>query len=282
MGCGKCGREPADSGSRHGPRGARWSSVKLLRWLPALLLTLPGWAAEPLLLPVAGTTLSLQVPAHPASGRPWLWVGEFAGHLKSLEQGLLARGWHVAYVKASNRFGSPQAMAIWEEAYAELHGRRGLAVRPALLGISRGGLYVNAWARRHPDKVSVLYLDNGVCDVRSWPGGFPLRAQGKGSPKDWKLVLAEFGFPDEATALAHAVRPAEGLAGAIAAGVTLISVHGTSDRVVPYEDNAALLVELWRARGGRVHVFPKEGGDHHPHGLPEIGPLLELLVASVR
>ena len=121
MGCGKCGREPADSGSRQGPRGARWSSVNLLRWLPALLLTLPGWAVEPLLLPVAGTTLSLQVPAQAAPGRPWLWVGEFAGHLKSLEQGLLARGWHVAYVKASNRFGSPQAMAIWEEAYDRTH-----------------------------------------------------------------------------------------------------------------------------------------------------------------
>ena len=49
--------------------------------------------------------------------------------------------WHVACLKFSDQFGSPKAMAVWEKAYEELHGKRGLAPRPALLGISRGGLY---------------------------------------------------------------------------------------------------------------------------------------------
>jgi hypothetical protein len=256
--------------------------MKPLFVLFAAVLALRGVAAETRTIPIAGTTLSLQVPDQPAPGRPWLWVGEFAGHLKSLEQGLVARGWHVAYVKASNRFGSPQAMAIWEQVYAELHGRMGLAAKPALLGISRGGLYVNAWTRLHPDRVSVLYLDNGVCDVRSWPGGFALTQRGAGSANDWKLFKAEFGYADDAEALAKAVRPAEGLAPAIAAGVLLISVHGTADKVVPYADNAARVVALWQERGGRVRLFPKEGGDHHPHGLPDPAPLIELLVDSVR
>ena len=70
------------------------------------------------------------------------------------------------YVKVSNQFGSPRAMAAWEKAYAELHGRRGLSARPALLAISRGGLYATAWTRLHPDRVSVLLLDNAVCDAR--------------------------------------------------------------------------------------------------------------------
>ena len=73
-----------------------------------------------------------------------------------------------------------------------------------------------------------------------------------------------------------------GLAAAIAAGVTLISVHGTADKVVPYVDNAARVVELWQRQGGRVHLFAKEGGDHHPHGLPDPTPLVDLLLATAR
>ena len=227
-------------------------------------------------------TLTIKVPDQAAPGKPWLWVGEFAGHLKSLEDGLVAQGWHVAYVNVSNQFGSERSMATWEKVYAELHDKRGLSAKPALLGISRGGLYVNAWTRRHPDCVSVLYLDNGVCDIRSWPGGFPLTAQSKGSANDWKLYKTEFGFADDAVAQAKSLQAVDGFLPAIKAGVLLISCHGTADKTVPYEDNAALVVKFWLANGGKVKLFPKEGGDHHPHGLPDPKPLIELLNVVVK
>lgn len=226
---------------------------------------------------IEGKSLSLTVPAEAAPGKPWLWVGEFAGHLRSLEAGLVAKGWHVAYVSVSNQFGSPNAMAVWEKVYDELHGKRGLAARPALLGISRGGLYVNAWTRLHPDRVSVLYLDNGVCDVRSWPAGLQLTEKGGGSKGDWKRYQAEFQFASVEEAVEKSIRPTDGLAPAIKNGVFLISVHGTKDRTVPYVDNAKALVDFWEKSGGRFKIFPKEGGDHHPHGLPDPAPLIELL-----
>ena len=228
-------------------------------------------------IPIEGRTLVLKVPAQPAPGNPWLWVGEFAGHLGSLEDGLVAKGWHVAWVDVSNQFGSPLAMAVWEKVYAELHGKRGLSARPALLGISRGGLYVNAWTRLHPDRVSVLYLDNGVCDIRSWPGGFQLTAKGAGSDGDWNLYKKEFNFTTDDEAKEKSVRPADGFAPAIKNNVFLISVHGTADKTVPYVDNAKPVVDFWAKSGGRFKIFPKEGGDHHPHGLPNPDPLIELL-----
>jgi hypothetical protein len=226
---------------------------------------------------IEGKTLNLKVPAEAAPGKPWLWVGEFAGHLRSLEDALVAQGWHVAYVNVSNQFGSPAAMAVWEKVYEELHGKRGLAARPALLGISRGGLYVNAWTRMHPDRVSVLYLDNGVCDIRSWPGGFQLTEKGGGSKGDWNRYKTEFTFATDEEAVEKSIRPTDGLAAAIKNGVFLISVHGTADRTVPYVDNAKPVVDFWEKSGGRFKVFPKEGGDHHPHGLPDPAPLVELL-----
>lgn len=233
-------------------------------------------------IPIEGKMLSLTVPAEAAPGKPWLWVGEFPGHLRSLEAGLVAKGWHVAYVNVRNQFGSPNAMAVWEKVYEELHGRRGLAARPALLGISRGGLYVNAWARLHPDRLSVLYLDNGVCDARSWPAGIQLTEKGHGSRGDWHRYKTEFNFASDEEAFEKSIRPADGLAPAIRNGVFLISVHGTVDRTVPYLDNAKPVVDLWEKSGGRLKIFPKEGGDHHPHGLPDPAPLIELLSKEVQ
>lgn len=246
-----------------------------------------GFALTPLIsqaasienLQIDGKSISIKTPDQAAAGKPWLWVGEFGGHLKTLEDGLVEKGWHVVYAKLSNQFGSPKAMEVWEKLYAELREKRGFSPKPALVGISRGGLYVNAWTRLHPDKVSVLYLDNGVCDPRSWPGGFQLLKKGSSSPqsKDWGLFKNVFGFQEDEEAFAKAIKPTENMGPAVKAGVFLISVHGTADRTVPFEDNAAHLVEFWKQSGGRVKVFAKEGGDHHPHGLPDPTPLIELL-----
>ena len=256
-------------------------------WILFPLLVLPirstAGATEPEPKPVLetltidGRSIGLKVPVAAAPGKPWLWVGEFPGHLAALENGLVAKGWHVASVGVSNQFGSARSMAVWEKVYEELHGRRGLAARPALLGISRGGLYVNAWARLHPDRVSVLCLDNGVCDIRSWPGGFQLTEKGPGSARDWTLYKGEFNFVSDDEAMEKSVRPTDGLEPAIKNGVFLVSVHGTADRTVPYVDNAKPLVDFWGKSGGRFKTFPKEGGDHHPHGLPDSTPLVELL-----
>jgi len=257
--------------------------------MPRILLALLGMAlcavasaAMVEKLTIDGKAVTVKVPAQAAPGKPWLWVGEFGGHLKKLEDGLVEKGWHVVYVGVSNQFGSARSMATWEKVYAELRAQRGLSAKPALLGISRGGLYVNAWARLHPDRVSVLYLDNGVCDIRSWPGGFPLTAKGKGSAGDWKLYKAEFKFATDEEAQAKSLRATDGLEPAIKAGVFLISCHGTADTVVPFVDNAKPVVDLWEKHGGKFKVFPKQGGDHHPHGLPDPKPLIEVLMAEAK
>ena len=268
----------------------RARSMRLLALLGLLCLPLVSWAedaGEPKAstpniekITIAGRSLTLKCPDEAAPGKPWLWVGEFGGHLKKFEAELVDRGWHVAYLPFSNRFGAPEEINIWEQAYDYLHGERGLAPRPALLGISRGGLYVNEWTRRHPDRVSVLYLDNGVCDPRSWPGGFQLDAKGKGSRKDWEHYKATFNYTSDEDALQHSVNPAAGFESALANDVLLISVHGTADVTVPYEDNAKRLVALWEHAGGRVTVFAKEGGKHHPHGLRDHAPLIQRLLAE--
>jgi len=31
---------------------------------------------------------------------------------------------------------------------------------------------------------------------------------------------------------------------------------------------------MWQDNTGSLKLFPKEGGDHHPHGLPDPAPLI--------
>jgi len=123
-------------------------------------------------------------------------------------------------------------------------------------------------------------LDNGVCDPRSWPGGFELTKKGRGSQRDWTRYKEIFNFASDEEALAQTLDPVAGFEFAIRKDVLLLSVHGTADGTVPYEDNAGRLVEFWKASGGRTEVFAKEGGRHHPHGLPDVAPLVELLTGE--
>jgi pimeloyl-ACP methyl ester carboxylesterase len=230
---------------------------------------------------LTGAPLFLRVPEHPAPGKPWLWVAEFFGADKELEDVLLAGGWHIAYVRAADQFGSAWAMDRWGQAYEELHTRRGLAAKPALLALSRGGLYALAWLRRHPDRASVLILDNAVTDVRSWPAGIKLRAQGDGDLFEWERYKQRWRFADDAAALAGSPQPTDGLSAAVENGVLLVAGYGTADTLVPYADNGGVLEKLWRDHGGRAEVFPREGAEHHPHGFADLDALVTLLRREV-
>ena len=85
-----------------------------------------------------------------------------------------------------------------------------------------------------------------------------------------------------AAAIAGLPKPTDGLERARDAGVTLISAHGTADTVVPYAENAAKVAAFWQAGGKQPVLFSKEGGDHHPHGLKDMTPVIEALEKAAR
>jgi len=108
--------------------------------MPRLLLALLGLALGAVAsaatvekLTIDGKAVTVKVPTQAAPGKPWLWVGEFGGHLRSLEDGLVDQGWHVVYVAVSNQFGSARAMATWEKVYHEIPGMRGLSERKSVV-----------------------------------------------------------------------------------------------------------------------------------------------------
>lgn len=224
---------------------------------------------------VDGHAVQVVVPKEPAPGRPWVWHGEFFGHKPAPDIALLNRGFHCVYVRVPNQLGAPSAVAAWNAVYQQLTQRHGLAKKPALVGLSRGGLYCYNWAAANPESVACIYGDAPVCDFKSWPGG---KGIGPGSPRDWQLVLERYGFASEAEALAYGKNPVDNLAPLAKAGVPLLHVYGDADEVVPWQENTGLVAERYRALGGSVTLICKPGVKHHPHGLTDPTPIVDFIV----
>jgi pimeloyl-ACP methyl ester carboxylesterase len=189
---------------------------------------------------------------------------------------LLEAGWHLAYVGISNQFGSPRAVARWEQVYDVLVKDHALSPKPALIGLSRGALYCMSWAAAHPDKTLAVYLDNGVCDFKSWPGGKPKGlGTGPGSPEEWANVLKAFDFKDDKEAIAYNKNPIDHLKPLLDARIPILLVYGDSDQYVPIKENSELLYDRYKAAGGPIERIVKPGQDHHPHGLTDPKPIVD-------
>ena len=230
---------------------------------------------------VAGKDALVVVPEKAATGRPWVWHGEFFGHKPEPDIALLKRGFHIVYLRVPDMLGSPTAVKHWNDFYAELTGKYGFAKKAALVGLSRGGLYCYNWAAANPDKVACIYADAPVCDFKSWPGG---RGKGKGSPRDWKLVLETYGFASEQEALDYKLNPVDNLAPLAAAKVPLLHVYGDADDVVPWDENTGVIAERYRQLKAPIELIAKPGVGHHPHGLTDPTPIVEFIAkhASIK
>lgn len=226
---------------------------------------------------VNGKPVTVVVPKEAAKGNPWCWHGEFFGHKPDPDIALLGKGFHIAYAKINDMLGCPDAVKHWDAVYAELTGKYHLGKKPALVGLSRGGLYCYNWAIANPTKVSCIYGDAPVCDFKSWPGG---KGKGKGDKRNWEFVQKLWGFKDEAEALAYKGNPVDNLAPLAKAGVPLLHVYGDADDVVPADENTLVMAERYRKLGGTMELIAKAGVGHHPHGLQDSTPIINFITKN--
>jgi len=223
----------------------------------------------------AGRPCIVVVPKRAAAGKPWIWRARFFGHEPQTDVALLEQGFHVAYIDVADLFGSPQAVTLWDQFHAYLTQVHGFAVKPALEGMSRGGLIIYNWAANNPDKVACIYADAPVCDFKSWPGG---QGAGPGSHTDWTKCLQAYGMT-EAQALAAKCNPIDQLEPLAQAHIPLLHVVGDADEVVPVAENTAILERGYLALGGSIQVIHKPGIGHHPHSLEDPAPIVEFVLA---
>jgi pimeloyl-ACP methyl ester carboxylesterase len=232
---------------------------------------------------VGGRNVIVVEPGEPLPGRPWAWRGEFFGAFPNADIELVKRGWHLAFISVPDLFGSPRAVAHWEKFYDVLVNHHQLSPKPGLIGLSRGALSCMAWAAAHPDKTLAVYLDNGVCDIKSWPGGkLKGLGTGNGSPEEWAKLLKAYGFKDDNEAIASGLNPVDRLKPLAEAMVPILLVYGDKDQGVPHLENSEVVYQRYKALGGPVERVVKPGADHHPHGLTDPKPVVDFFERAWR
>lgn len=202
------------------------------------------------------------VPNQAAPGKPWVWRARFTGFHTGEDLLLMEQGFHIAFMDTNGMLGSPAAMNHWDAFYEVMTGTYGLAEKPALEAVSRGGLFAYRWASRHPERVSCIYADTPVCDFKSWPLG---QGAGIGHPKTWATLLDQYGFTQE-EALAFDKNPIDVMAPIAYARIPLMTIVSLNDRVVPPEENTFILADRYRELGGSIEIIEVEAGTEKSNG----------------
>ncbi len=220
-----------------------------------------------------GKGAKIVLPHQAAEGNPWVWRARFFGHEPQADLAMLEKGYSIAFLDATPLMGSPKSVAFWQRFYLYLTEEFNFSKKPVLEGMSRGGLYIMNWAIAYPDEVGAIYIDNPVLDFKSWPGGY---GNGSRSEGDWNDVLASYGLTQE-EAMAYSLNPIDNPAIKQLAEkkVPILAVCGDADRVVPFKENSAVLIEKYRALGGPIFLILKPGNDHHPHSLKNPKPIVD-------
>ena len=191
---------------------------------------------------------------------------------KWMQEQFTAAGVAVAGIDIGEAYGSPEGRRLFSAFYRELTEKRGFALKPCLLGRSRGGLWVTNWAIENPDKVAGIAGIYPVFDLRSFPG------LAKAAPA-YQLPLGEFE-----TRLAE-FNPIARVGELAKRRVPICIIHGDNDKIVPLEDNSAAVLERYRAAGAAdlmKLIVPKGRGHDVWGGYFHCRELIDFAIARAR
>ena len=212
-----------------------------------------------------------------AEGKPWIWRARFWGHEPQTDIALLERGFHVVYCDVAELYGNKEAISLWNSFYTFMH-QGGLSKEVALEGMSRGGIYIYNWALKNKHKVSCIYADAPVLDMKSWPGG---KGKGPGSKTDWDIFKKDFDLSEE-EAVAFRGSPLYKAKKIAKLHIPMLHVVGDADEVVPVDENTTPFENIVKQYGENIAVIHKPGVGHHPHSLANPTPIVEFILRNIK
>lgn len=200
----------------------------------------------------------LMLPEKPfdgEEGKPWIFYGPTLNGVPDKAESWMHRrfldaGISIAGIDVGEAYGSPHAFPHFEALYQHMVSN-GYSKKPALLGRSRGGLWVSSWAIEHPDRVAGIGGIYPVYDYTTYPG-VKRAAQAYGVSAEELLTRQDELNPvKRASKLAHADIP-------------VFIIHGTDDKVVPIQANSEAFEKAYAAAGKEqlIHIVRAEGQGH--------------------
>lgn len=210
-----------------------------------------------------GRSFFIVKPKNNAPGNPWVWRARFPEWHYQMDSVLLKKGFHIVYINTNDLFGSQEAINVWGKFYDYMTTTFKLNPKVALEGVSRGGLFIYNFAKRWPEKVSCIYAEAPVCDIKSWPGG---KGAGLGDSVSWRKLIDVYNFKNENEALSFNNNPFDNLESLANAKIPIYNTIGLNDSIVPPEENTFILINRYVRLGGTATVSSNRTGQQSLHG----------------
>ncbi|HXE53793.1 MAG TPA: hypothetical protein VN541_12295, partial [Tepidisphaeraceae bacterium] len=186
--------------------------------------------------------ISIIVPKSAAPGKPWLFTGDAIERDATVEQALLAKGYHILIVSP---LGSGFTQKQWDDAYKLLLDN-GFSNKPVLKGTGAMAGEAYAWAVANPDKVSCLYARNPL--IKSLMAGKR--------------------------------QPIDDLAGLAKAGVPVLHDCGALDPWL--EKQTRVVEKRYKELDGRITVIVREGEGHFPLSPKDPRSVVDFIIKNAR
>jgi len=222
----------------------------------------------------AGKNAWVKLPPKPAPGNPWVWRGRWADFHSGTDRILLNKGYHIAYLDTGGMLGCDAALDLWDKFYDAMTGKYKMAKKPALESVSRGSLFVLRWAARHPDRVSCIYLDSPVCDVKSWPLG---KWKGDRDSTGVNQLGIYYGLKTEEDIMAFKQNPIDDVVikPIAEAKIPILAIVNKNDCIVPPSENIDIFAKKYKELGGDIEIIypdPKAKTSFKGHHFPVPNP----------
>lgn len=220
----------------------------------------------------SGYEVTVAKPHIAARHGGWIYRTEFFGAFPQTDVEMLKRGYYVASLKISNRYGDSGAVERMEKFRRMIVARYQVTEKPILFGFSRGGLYAVQYAASYGQYVHKIYLDAPVVDVFSWPATYK-----DGKSLEWQECRRVWKLPSHPAVFQHIVEQA--LLRLTDLRIPLILVYGKRDDLVPYEENGIQIEEHYSRTTVPYKIIMKPECGHHPHSLEDPREIVEFLIS---
>lgn len=215
-------------------------------------------------------------PKEANSTRSWMLKTEYFGAFPNTEITLLKKGYHLAFIRNNNRWGTDVDLDRKYRFIKFIQEEYQLAKMCVLIGMSCGGTIGVKFAAKYPEKVSLLYLDAPVMNFLSCPAAIG-RSQ--------KPLYEEFYEATHITLaelLNYRQHPVDLMGILLENKIPILLVCDKNDTIVPYEENGKQLFDFYSRNNGNIKLILKESTGHHPHGLENPEEMVNFIIQNER
>jgi pimeloyl-ACP methyl ester carboxylesterase len=203
----------------------------------------PSYTRYQIELPKVEAFSTILVPKRSAEGNPWVFRADWVERNATVEQALLARGFHIVTGAVPYNADGPLP-AQWNAIYSHLVAH-GFSPKPVMAGAGGAAGEAYAWASANPDKVSCIYAENPL-----------LRSN------------------------MSQVQPLDNLEPLAKAGVPILHVCGAED---PWLDSQTRVLEKrYRELGGKITVLVQNGHGHYPLAPNDPKPVVDFITSNAQ